>query len=106
MAIHPNKAGRIIFTGIFKVMNQVAPKWNKIKDQSVKEFFDGVANPTSWKTFFLDAVATSIQQELILNRSYCPGLETKLKELYDGDKPWRELEEYVQSRVRTVHVEY
>jgi len=106
MAIHPNQAGRMIFTGIFKVLNQASPRWTTIKPQPVRDVFVGVANPTSWPTFFRDAVATSIQQELILHGSYCPGLEDELKRLHDSDLPWSELEAFVKSRVRNIKVKF
>lgn len=106
MAIRPKLAGRIIFTGVYKVMNQVTPRWATLRDQPVKTFFDGVANPTSWPRFFVDAVATSIQQELILHNSYCPGLEDELKSLHDNNKPWKDLEQFVKNRVRTVQTRF
>jgi len=106
MAIHPNKSGRIIYTGVYKVMNQATPRWKVLKAQPLQEFFESVANPTSWPTFFRDAVATAIQQELIMHQSYCPGLEDEFKDIHDSGRTWGDLEAFIKSRVRTVHVQF
>lgn len=106
MPVFGNQVGKVIFTGIFKVLNQASPKWTVIKDQQISTLFDGTANPTNWKDFFIEAVGTSIQNEMIMRGSYCEDLEETLKEFKDDGSTWRDLESHIMANKENVTVEW
>lgn len=102
MAVTSSQVGKVMFTGIFKVLNQASPKWQTIREQAITDLFDGTANPTGWKDFFLEAVGTAIQQELIMRGVYCDDFEDTLKEYKDSGKTWANLEDFVKEHKRNI----
>ena len=100
MAIPASQVKRAICTGIFKVLYHRNLIWNDIKGEDISTLFASVANPTTWPSFFVEAVGTSIQQELVLRGSYCPGLEQKLIDYDGGSETWEDLDMFIQGRVR------
>ena len=106
MAVNPAHIGKILFIGMFKVLSQANPDWEEIKDKPIKDMFKKIRNPTSWPSFFADAVGTSIQQEFILRGTYCPKLEATLKSYSNSGKTWTELEAYVLAALKPTKVKF
>jgi hypothetical protein len=100
MAIPAAQVKRAICTGLFKVLYHRNLVWNDIKGEDISTLFQSVANPTSWPTFFVEAVGTSIQQELVLRGSYCPQLEQTLVQYDQGNQTWDNLDTFIQTNVR------
>ncbi len=106
MSVRASHIKRVIATGVFKVLYHRNLRWSTIRDQPMTLLFDSVANPTTWPTFFTEAVASAIQQELVLRGSYCPELEKELVEMEKQGKKWSELEEFIKANVRNTQVNF
>jgi len=100
MAIAAGKVKRVICAGIFKVLYHRNLVWKDIEDEDITVLFTSVTNPTSWPTFFLEAVATAIQQELVIRGSFCPNLESTFIQYEADSNTWTDLESFIQSNVR------
>lgn len=106
MAVARGEVAKFTFVGVFKVFNQANPHWDDIKDQAVSELFGKVKNPTSWPSFFAEAVGTSIQQEFILHGSYCPGLEKMLVAAAKATDTWNEFVSWIQAEIVPTSVQF
>ena len=104
MPVYASQVKKTICVGIFKVLYYNNLKWNDLRHQEISLLFQGVANPTSWSTFFVEAIATAIQQELVMRGSFCPGLEKKLVEYESDTKTWEDLETFIKANVRSTQV--
>ena len=106
MPLPASHVKKVICTGLFKVLYHRNLKWNDIKDEDVSTLFGSVANPTTWPTFFPEAVGTAIQPEIVLRGSYCPDLEKTLGDYEQGAETWADLEDFIKSNVRNSQVAF
>ena len=98
---------RIISTGVYKVLHGTNVSWDPLGDTKIEQTFKSVQAPSGWPDFFVEAVATSIQQELIMNGSYCDGLMDKLKTFHGQPrKSWKDLERWVKDNFRDAKAEF
>lgn len=107
MPIKSHKIKTAICVGVFKVLRGgLNLRWPDIKDQDISILLTSVANPTSWKTFFSEAIGIAIQQELVFHGSYCPGLEDTFVEYEAGGNTWEDLEMFIDENVRNVEANF
>ena len=109
MPIPISHVKKAICAGAVKVLYSVDLRWNDLKDLKIAYTFTSVANPTTWKSFMEEAVATAIQQELILRGSYCPDLEKPFVDWSTADpaaKTWGDLEAFIKGGVRNCQVSF
>ena len=101
---------KIICAGLAKVLYATSLKWTDMKDKKIHFLLASVPNPTSWPTFFSDAAGTAIQQELIANGLFCPGLPQKFKQYASKDgnkaKSWNQLDQFMINHTRTLNVDF
>lgn len=103
MPIDVNDIPQAIIDGVFKVIRQSQkPTWPELKDKRVSDLFAGVADPTSWPNFFLEAAAWAVQMELMEEGSYCRGLDAKMKELEGGTGTWMKLFLWIDENVESI----
>ena len=106
MPVPASQVKKVICTGVFKVLYHQNLKWSVIKDQDISVLFQSVSNPTTWPTFFTEAVGSAIQQELVLRGSYCPNLEKTVVDYEKDTKTWTDLETFVKANVRNSQVSF
>ena len=100
MAVPAGMVKKLIAIGVFKVLYGSNPNWEDIKDQEIWRLFVSVANPTDWDTFFVEAVGTAIQQELVLRGNYCPQLEETLVTYESDGSTWADLDQFIRANKR------
>ncbi len=82
----------------------VIKKWKELKPMAMSKTFAEFANPTGWDSFFSEAFATALQQEIISRGSYVPELVTTVTDFSDADssETWGQLEDHINARARVL----
>ncbi len=103
MPIEVNDIPQAIIDGVFKVIRQrQKPEWVEFKDQKVSDLFVGVANPSGWPDFFLEAVAWAVQMELMAHGSFCRDLDARLKAYNAGEETWMDLFRHFRQSLESI----
>lgn len=100
MPIQVDQIPTAIHDGVFRVIRQAnPPAWIQFRDQRIEATFDATRDPANWPDFFLEAVAWSVQTELLKKGSYCRRLDQRLKNLRQQDAVWQKFFEVIREHV-------
>lgn len=93
MGLKRPQVKKVIMLALYKVVRQASPPaWKDLKDDRISDSFRDASGPSGWPNFFSEAVATSIQVELMAHKVYYPAIATRLEDLKRNDGSWEDLE--------------
>ena len=93
----------VIITALFKVLRMKAPlKWDDLKGKEMHLMFDTLSEPNGWPSFFAEAVATTLQNEIIRRSGFVPDLEDEFvkRSLSTAHDKWIDLYVFIKNNVK------
>ena len=103
MPIGRNEIKWSIVIAKHKLLPQLTtPDWGPMKKSLIADTFANLSNPSAWPSFFAEAFASTLQQEVMARGSIVPDLldEVETYARADSTKTWEDLEEYIRDNCR------